>query len=349
MKQWRPFENCNLTDKNEIILDQDEFNQNSSSISFCLDLYKELENLLNNFNYDTKSMNQFHRLLWDTWMPAFRSVIAEIRVRDFSIECVDLLNKWSRILPGWILENILEQVILPKLSIEVDEWNPLTDTVPIHIWIHPWLPLLKERLDSTLFPTIRFKLAKALTSWHPSDESAKAILIPWRPPAFSTTNWDQFLLRNILPKLEHVLENELVINPSQQNLEPWNWVMAWIDLIPMANFVCLIEKSFFTKWLKVLSLWLNSSPNFKEVRDWYLGWKTLLGEKLGKHPNIQAKLKQAFSMMNLSLEGGQVSYTEIQNAPQTGPAESKVCKIKILKNKYFSNYIEYFCELYPFF
>jgi hypothetical protein len=24
----------------------------------------------------------------------------------------------------------------------VEEWNPMTDTVPIHAWIHPWLPLL---------------------------------------------------------------------------------------------------------------------------------------------------------------------------------------------------------------
>jgi len=24
----------------------------------------------------------------------------------------------------------------------VDAWNPLTDTVPVHAWIHPWLPLM---------------------------------------------------------------------------------------------------------------------------------------------------------------------------------------------------------------
>ena len=27
---------------------------------------------------------------------------------------------------------------------EVDLWDPLTDTVPVHAWIHPWLPLMGE-------------------------------------------------------------------------------------------------------------------------------------------------------------------------------------------------------------
>ena len=29
---------------------------------------------------------------------------------------------------------------------EVDAWNPLTDTVPVHAWIHPWLPFMGENL-----------------------------------------------------------------------------------------------------------------------------------------------------------------------------------------------------------
>jgi len=48
------------------------------------------------------------------------------------------------LLPNWILENILDLLVLPKLTLEVEEWNPLTDTVPIHTWIHPWLPLLRK-------------------------------------------------------------------------------------------------------------------------------------------------------------------------------------------------------------
>ncbi|CAN0343849.1 unnamed protein product [Ectocarpus sp. 13 AM-2016] len=42
------------------------------------------------------------------------------------------------------------QAILPKLTRGVTEWNPRTDTVAIHTWIHPWLPLLGSRLAGGL-------------------------------------------------------------------------------------------------------------------------------------------------------------------------------------------------------
>jgi hypothetical protein len=44
--------------------------------------------------------------------------------------------------PPWVLDNIRDQLVLPRVQHEVEEWNPMTDTVPIHAWIHPWLPLL---------------------------------------------------------------------------------------------------------------------------------------------------------------------------------------------------------------
>jgi tuftelin-interacting protein 11 len=59
---------------------------------------------------------------------------------------IDLLEYWLPLLPSWILDNLLDMIILPKLTLEVEEWNPLTDTVPIHTWIHPWLPLMSKLL-----------------------------------------------------------------------------------------------------------------------------------------------------------------------------------------------------------
>lgn len=82
---------------------------------------------------------------------------------------------------------------------KVENWNPLTDTVPIHSWIHPWLPLMQARLEP-LYSPIRNKLANALQKWHPSDSSAKLILQPWKD-VFTPGSWEAFMVKNIVPKL----------------------------------------------------------------------------------------------------------------------------------------------------
>lgn len=81
----------------------------------------------------------------------------------------------------------------------MDNWNPLTDTVPIHSWIHPWLPLMQARLEP-LYSPVRSKLSSALQKWHPSDASAKLILQPWKE-VLTPGSWEAFMLRNIVPKL----------------------------------------------------------------------------------------------------------------------------------------------------
>lgn len=118
-------------------------------------------------------------------------------------------------LPPWVMENILDQLVLPRLLQEVENWNPLTDTMPIHAWLHPWLPLMGDKLEP-LYAPIRHKLANALNNWHPSDTSAKVILQPWMK-VFKPGHSEAFLVKNILPKLAMCMQ-EFAINPNQQSL-----------------------------------------------------------------------------------------------------------------------------------
>ena len=67
-----------------------------------------------------------------------------------------------------------------QLRRAVEAWEPRVETVPLHAWLHPWLPMLSAHL-ADLYPGIRFKLATALQQWHPSDGSAKELLSPWQP------------------------------------------------------------------------------------------------------------------------------------------------------------------------
>ena len=61
----------------------------------------------------------------------------------------------------------------------MEVWEPRVERVPLHAWLHPWLPMLPGPL-ADLYPGIRFKLAVALQQWHPSDGSAKELLSPWQ-------------------------------------------------------------------------------------------------------------------------------------------------------------------------
>nr|CAD7258217.1 unnamed protein product [Timema shepardi] len=247
------------------------------------------------------TQDPYHKLLWESWMPSLRITVSTWNCRVCE-PLVDLIQVWIPLLPGWILDNIREQLVLPRITKEVEDWNPMTDTVPIHAWIHPWLPLLGVRLETSVFPMIRHKLSKALVSWHPSDRSARLMLLPWHR-VFSRGEMEAFLVKNILPKLQLALQ-ELVINPHEQHLEQWNWVMEWKDLLPLHSLSGVLEKHFFPKWLQVLTLWLNHSPNYDEITHWYMGWKNMVSESLRAQPGIKEQFNKALELMNRAVSSG---------------------------------------------
>jgi len=55
-----------------------------------------------------------------------------------------LIEQSSELIPSDIINHVLENMILPRIQLEVEQWDPLTDLVPIHLWIHPWLPYLSK-------------------------------------------------------------------------------------------------------------------------------------------------------------------------------------------------------------
>ncbi|KAL3242180.1 hypothetical protein MRX96_047801 [Rhipicephalus microplus] len=233
----------------------------------------------------------YHYLVWETWMPPVRQAILDWSPRECD-PLIELLETWMPLLPRWMLENILDQFVLMKLQTEVEAWNPLTDTMPIHSWLHPWLPLMGVRLEP-LYPPIRLKLANALSAWHPSDGSAKLILEPWR--------------------------GTMPINPHQQHLDVWQWVMAWEDLCPASSMATLLEKTFFPQWLQVLAGWLQHNPNYQEISKWYTGWKSLFSDALLQQTCVREQFKVALDMMNRAVSGLPVVPPIPGGGPQAPP------------------------------
>ncbi len=66
------------------------------------------------------------------------------------------------------------------------------------------------------------------------------------------------------------LPTQDTIHLLQLNTGPFQWILAWRDLIPAQHYASMLEKHFFPKWIQVLSSWLLQNPNFDEVTRWWV-------------------------------------------------------------------------------
>lgn len=224
-------------------------------------------------------------------------------------------------MPPSIYRAVSLQVVLPRLQHAVDMWNPTAEVIPVHSWLHPWLPILGTEAMATLYPTIRHKLSLALSAWHPSDASAFAVLKPWKG-VFDPPSFDAIMHRQIMPKLRFALRN-LEVDPRQQSTEPIQWLFRWRELIGDDEAAKVIAEELMPRWLKVLHHWLVHSPNFDEVMQWYLWWKGVFGV-VGERLRLKVILTRALDMMNerLSSTDGQVSFPDLERLKWEGEGKA---------------------------
>ncbi|KAI0983954.1 hypothetical protein GJ496_003355 [Pomphorhynchus laevis] len=248
----------------------------------------------------SKYANAKDTVLWEVLTPVVRTFFISWNPRRPD-SAINFIESWRRHLPDWLLHNYKVQLIIPKLQYELDSWNPLSDTVPVHAWIHPWLPVLDSDVFETLLIIIRQKLAVALQKWHPSDTSAMLILRPWQD-VFSSGVWHAFMCESIVPKLESAM-CAFVINPSNQDISQWNWIMSWYGIVADQSLIQILENHFFPKFLQILRTWLANNADYSEVANWFSGWKALIPESMRAHPIVKHSLYKALLIMNSAVEG----------------------------------------------
>lgn len=188
----------------------------------------------------------------------------------------------------------------------VEQWDPTTDRIPVHDWIAPWKGLLGDKMKGNVYPAIMNKLSVALVSWTPSDISARLIILPWCG-IFSNDEFKSFLLQNVVPKLQISL-SDLIINPLQQNLDCFNQVWEWNEILSRVcgdgTMAQILNKFFFPKWIQTLVIWLNQNPNLEQVSRWYSGWKSRFSEAMLQQNVIKEHFRRALELMHRSVSAG---------------------------------------------
>ncbi|KAF9216767.1 hypothetical protein BGZ59_008152 [Podila verticillata] len=264
-------------------------------------------------------MTAYESLLNHHWLPKVRSAINnQWSVRDCD-PIIELLEAWTPILPLFIQDNIITQLVMPKLQKEVEQWSP-RDSLMLHTWVHPWLPVIGEaRLEQELFGDIRRKLASGLTAWTVLDPSALRVLEPWRS-VFDPTDMELLLLKSVLPKLVEGMQ-QFEINPRDQKVELLQAVLPWYHFFTGTTFSALLVNEFFPKWHQVLYLWLShpSTTDLDQVSQWYQWWKSLFPAEVLRETAVATGFRQGLDMINQHMAG--LKIMPPADLPQPGAAK----------------------------
>lgn len=254
-------------------------------------------------------MTPFESLLWNVWLPKVRTSINNDWSPEDARPAVKLFEAWSSFLPPFIRDNLLDQLILPKLQKSVANWTAKKSKVSLQSIVFPWLPHVGLRLEDVVGDARR-KIKNLLRSWS-IDDPIPADLAAWKD-VFDRSEWDAMLLKYVVPKLAATLRNDFRINPRDQKLEPLQNVFVWMIVIRPSILSQILETEFFPKWLDVLHLWLvQPRVSFEEVAQWYSFWKETFPEAIRNLPGVNRGFTRGLQLMNKAIEFGPDAPTKL--------------------------------------
>jgi tuftelin-interacting protein 11 len=255
-------------------------------------------------------MTPFESLLWNVWLPRVRTSINNDWSPEDPQPAIKFYEAWSSFLPPFIRDNILDQLVLPKVQKAVADWNTKKAKVSLRAIVFPWLPYVGLRLEDVVGDARR-KIKNLLRSWT-VEEPIPADLIAWKE-VFDAGEWDSMLLKYVVPKLGATLRNDFRINPRDQKMKPLESVLAWSHIIRPSVFAQILETEFFPKWLDVLHIWLiQPRVSFEEVAQWYSFWKDTFPESVRSLSGVNRGFTRGLQLMNKAIEFGPDAPTKLE-------------------------------------
>ena len=287
-----------------------------------------LQNGYNHSSAHSKSTTHYETMMYTLWLPQVRSAI----INDWDVHdpnpLISLIEPWKSVLPSFILANIVDQLIVQRLTTAVADWKPRSShrrsrhTQPPHVWLFPWLQYLDEhhtdpKSSSGLLADVKRKFRVLLDTW---DLSAGILpgLRNWREVLRSEL--DNVLIRHLLPRLALHLQENFDVDPQDQVLAPLSQALAWKDFFKPSTIAQLLVAEFFPKWHNILYIWLTSDPDYDEIRRWYLWWKEQIPSEINEVAAVEAEWNKGLETITLALDLGDDVKSELP-PPVAGPVK----------------------------
>lgn len=284
-------------------------------------------------HYQRQSTSPYETMIYSIWLPRVRSALMNNwDVYDPS-PATSLMEAWKSLIPPFVYANILDQLVVPKLSNALKEWKPRNSRRnPANAnqqdgkfpwWLFQWLQYLDERHTNPkhatgLMSDTKRKFRVVLDSWSLRRGIINGLEL-WRDALGS--EFDICLRNHLLPRLARHLREHFTVNPQDQDLTPLEDVLRWQDYFKPNVLGLLLVAEFFPKWHEILYIWLTNDPNYEEVGAWFSWWRTQLPEGINELTIIDDEWNKGLKTMDLALQLGDRAAAELPKPNATASAK----------------------------
>ncbi|KAM5442059.1 hypothetical protein MferCBS31731_002888 [Microsporum ferrugineum] len=269
-----------------------------------------------------QSTTPYESMMYSLWLPRVRSALLnEWEVHDPG-PATSLIEEWKGLLPEFVYSNILNQVVVPKLSAAIKAWKPKSSknngsSQHFPWWLFDWLRHLDEHHTDPKAPTglmsdAKRKFRVLLDTWDLGRGLVNKIEL-WKDVLGS--EFDKALQNHLLPRLARHLREQFDVNPQDQDLTAFEDVMKWRRFFKADVLGLLLSAEFFPKWHAILHLWLTSEPNYDEVGQWFTWWKSQIPDEINTIPEVTEEWNRGLETINLALDLGDKAKTDLPPPP----------------------------------
>lgn len=208
----------------------------------------------------------------------------------------DVLSEMRDVLPDVVVVEFAENVLVPKLVTRLDaELRGSSQAVPVHVWVHPWLPVVGRRLLAEVLGRVRVWLARRLERWRVQDVQERDELVDsvgiWGG-ALSRRKVQLALARHVTPKVMKqagkVCGDQGLIRMETrplafENIERWSMVvsgrmLAAAIVVPIFGGLCRNLRNVVFE-----EVGQGREDRWKHGCELYIKWKAWIPGKLLPH------------------------------------------------------------------